>query len=57
LVLGADGHTIYYTDADGTCRQPSLSVDDPDGPIRLSLSYYYSPTSCLGGAGTATEAR
>ena len=49
LVLGADGHTIYYTDADDTCRQPSLSADDSGGPIRISLSYYYSPTSCLGG--------
>jgi hypothetical protein len=46
VVLGADGHTIFYTDADGGCRQASLSADQPGDGIRLTLSYYAS-ASCL----------
>ncbi len=49
VVLSADRHTIDYTDADGACRQPNLSANDSGGSIRLSLSYYYSPTLCLTG--------
>jgi hypothetical protein len=45
VVLGADGHTIYYTDADGGCRTAALSADQPGEGIRLSLSYY-SAVSC-----------
>jgi hypothetical protein len=48
VVLSADRHTIYYTDADGPCRRPNLSADDSGGSVRLSLSYY-SPTLCLRG--------
>jgi hypothetical protein len=46
IVLGADGHTIYYTDTDGACRETSLTADQPGDGIRLSLNYYASP-SCL----------
>ncbi len=48
VVLSADRHTIYYTDADDTCSRPNLSADDAGGSIRLSLSYY-SPMLCLSG--------
>ena len=45
VVLGADGHTIYYTDADGGCRRAALSADQPGEEIQLSLSY--DASSCL----------
>lgn len=54
VVLGADGHTIYYTDADGGCRLSSLSADQRGEGIRLSLSYSASEFCLLVGSLTPT---
>ena len=46
VVLGADGHTIYYTDSDGACGRTSLAADQLDNGTRLSL-HYDASSSCL----------